>query len=72
MLKAEVDEALTLPVLRAGPIDLEHGQTGGKLRPTLGEGVEARSEKYCIGRGRWGVGLRSAISQLYWGRGRAR
>src|SRR6185436_4415868 len=37
-------EALTLPRLRAGPIDLEHEQTGGKFRPTLGEGVEARSE----------------------------
>ena len=37
-------EALALPRLRAGPIDLEHEQTGGELRPTLGEGVQARSE----------------------------
>src|SRR5437773_10075527 len=40
--EAEVDEALALPRLRAGPIDLEHKQTGGKLRATLGEGVQAR------------------------------
>src|SRR6185436_825315 len=42
--EAEVDEALALPLLRAGLIDLEHEQTGGKFRPTLGEGVQGRSE----------------------------
>src|SRR5213075_1294621 len=42
--EAEVDEALALPRLRARRIDLEHEQTGGKLRPTLGEGVQPRSE----------------------------
>ena len=42
--ETEVDEALTLPCLRVGPIALEHEQTGGKLRPTLGEGVQAGSE----------------------------
>src|SRR5205823_7343684 len=42
--EAEIDEAPALPRLRAGPIDLEHEQTGGKLRATLGEGVQACSE----------------------------
>ena len=42
--EAELDEALALPRLRAGLIDLEHEQAGGELRPTLGEGVEPRSE----------------------------
>jgi hypothetical protein len=42
--EAEVDETLTLPGLRAWAIDLEHEQTGSKVGPTLGEGVQARSE----------------------------
>ena len=42
--EAELDEALALPGLRAGLIDLEHQQAGGELRPALGEGVEARAE----------------------------
>jgi len=41
--EVEVDGALALPRLRSGPIHLEHEQTGGKLRPTLGEGIQARS-----------------------------
>ena len=42
--EAEVDQALALPRLRTGPIDLEHEQPGGELRSTLGKGVQARSE----------------------------
>ena len=42
--EAELDQALALPRLRTGLIDLEHEQTGGELRPALGEGVQARSE----------------------------
>jgi hypothetical protein len=42
--EAEVDEALALPRLRPRLIDLEYEQTGSNLRPTLGKGVETRSE----------------------------
>ena len=40
--EAELDQALALPRLRAGLVDLEHAQARGDLRPALREGVEAR------------------------------
>src|SRR5262249_37860147 len=42
--EAKLDEALALPRLRTGPIELEHEQTGDELGSTLGEGVRSRSE----------------------------
>ena len=42
--EAELDQALPLPGLRTGLIDLEHPQAGGDLRPALGEGVQAGAE----------------------------
>ena len=42
--EAELDQALPLPGLRTGLVDLEHPQAGGDLRPALGEGVQAGAE----------------------------
>ncbi len=44
MPKPSSIEALALPGLRTGLVDLEHEQAGGDLRSALGEGVQARSE----------------------------
>ena len=40
----EIEETPPLPRLRPGLIDFEAEQAGGKFRPTLGEGVQTRSE----------------------------
>jgi hypothetical protein len=42
--ETKIDKALAFPRLLARLIDLEHAQTGGKLWPTLGEGVQTRTE----------------------------
>ena len=42
--EAEIDQAPSLPRLRAGSVDLEHAKAGGELRPALREGVETRPE----------------------------
>ena len=42
--EAELDQALALPRLRTGLVDLEHAQARGELGPALGEGVQARAE----------------------------
>ena len=42
--EAELDQALALPGLRTGLVDLEDPQAGGELRPALGEGVQAGAE----------------------------
>jgi hypothetical protein len=39
--EAELDQALSLPGLRARLVDLEYKQAGGDLRPALGESVQA-------------------------------
>jgi hypothetical protein len=47
--EAEVDQALALPGLGTGLVDLEYLQPGGDLRPALGEGVQAGSEDRVLG-----------------------
>src|SRR6185437_9033645 len=42
--ETDIDQALPLPGLRRRPIDLEHPQLRGHLRPALYEGVQPRSE----------------------------
>jgi hypothetical protein len=42
--EAEFHQALPLPGLRTGPVDLEHPHSGSDLRPALGERVQARTE----------------------------
>ena len=42
--KAELDQPPALPGLRAGPVDLEHSDAGGDLRPALGKRVETGAE----------------------------
>jgi hypothetical protein len=43
--KAELDEALPLPRLRARLIELEHAQPRRELGPSLREGVEPRAPR---------------------------
>src|SRR6185312_8201964 len=44
----KVDEALTLPRLRAGAIHLEHLEAGSDLRSPLGETVEACAKEHVL------------------------
>jgi hypothetical protein len=46
--KAELDEALPLPRLRARLIDLEHAEPRRELGPSLREGVEPRPEEHVL------------------------
>lgn len=41
----QLGQPLPLPGLRPGPVDLEHPERGGDVRPTLGEGVQSGSQE---------------------------
>jgi hypothetical protein len=47
--EAEIDEALALPGLVAGLVDLEHREARSDLRAGTGEGVEASQAARCRG-----------------------